>query len=134
MPYININQNNIYYLDNKLAGTPLVFIHGWLGSSLEWIYQYSYFNLSYHTVFIDLPGYGRSDKPKVDYSIKFFTKQLLDFLRTLGYTDIILIGHSLGGLIAENISLNEPEMVKKLVLISTTPPNSKYIKKKCQLI
>jgi len=120
LPFININQLNIFYFENKIRGTPLLFIHGWLGSSLEWIYQLNYFNSRKHIIIVDLPGYGKSDKPNTKYSIEFFTKLILDFLNLLGYREAILIGHSLGGLIAQNITIQNPKLVKKLILISTS--------------
>jgi pimeloyl-ACP methyl ester carboxylesterase len=129
LPFIKINQLNIYYLENKRRGTPLLFIHGWLGSSLEWIYQFSYFNSSHHIIILDLPGYGKSDKPNTKYSIDFFTKIIVDFLKLLGYSETILIGHSLGGLIAQSITIQNPELVKKLILISTSAISQKKKKK-----
>ncbi len=120
MPYININQLNLFYFENKIRGTPLLFIHGWIGSSLEWIYQLNYFNSREHIIILDLPGFGKSDKPNTKYSIEFFTKLILDFLNLLGYNEAILIGHSLGGLIAQNITIQNLKLVKKLILISTT--------------
>jgi len=120
LPYININQLNLFYFENKIRGTPLLFIHGWIGSSLEWIYQLNYFNSREHIIILDLPGFGKSDKPNTKYSIEFFTKLILDFLNLLGYNEAILIGHSLGGLIAQNITIQNLKLVKKLILISTT--------------
>ncbi|MHA2392296.1 MAG: alpha/beta fold hydrolase [Promethearchaeota archaeon] len=120
MSYIRVNKLKIYYFDNKLVGSPLIFIHGWLGSSLEWIYQYNYFNSKNHVVLIDLPGFGKSDKPKIDYTIDFYVKQIVEFLNLHGYNDVILVGHSLGGMIAQNIAIQNPSLVKKLILISTT--------------
>ena len=130
LPYININQIKIFYLENKIRGTPLLFIHGWLGNSVEWIYQMCYFNSRRHIILIDLPGFGKSDKPNTEYSIEFFTKVIVDFLISLGYDKVILIGHSLGGLIAQNLTIQNPKLVKKLILISTTaishPVNNKF--------
>ncbi|MFX0048384.1 MAG: alpha/beta fold hydrolase [Candidatus Hermodarchaeota archaeon] len=119
MPFININQIKVFYFDNELKGTPLLFIHGWLGSSIEWIYQFNYFSSKKHIIILDLPGYGKSDKPNTNYSIEFFTSVILDFLNLLGYSEAIIIGHSLGGLIAQNIAIENPKLVKKLILIST---------------
>ncbi len=131
MPFININQLKIFYIENKIRGIPLLFIHGWLGSSHEWIYQFSYFKSRCHIIILDLPGYGKSDKPNTKYSIDFFTKVIVDFLQQLGYDEVILIGHSLGGLIAQNITIQYPILVKKLILISTSaisePKNKKFL-------
>lgn len=120
MPFITVNQLEIFYYDNNVEGTPLIFIHGWLGSSLEWKYQFFHFNLKNHVILVDLPGFGKSDKPNKDYSIDFYTRQISDFLKLLKYNEVILIGHSLGGLIAQNIVLKNPKLVKKLILISST--------------
>ncbi|MFX0039657.1 MAG: alpha/beta fold hydrolase [Promethearchaeota archaeon] len=120
MPFIKVNQCRIFYYDNKLEGIPLLFIHGWLGSSLEWAYQLFHFNLKKHIIMLDLPGFGKSDKLNIDYTIDFFTKYILKFLKLLGYNEIIPIGHSLGGLIAQNITIKNPNLVKKLILVSTS--------------
>ena len=120
MPFININQLKLFYVENKLKGTPLLFIHGWLGSSLEWIYQAAYFRSRDHIILLDLPGYGKSDKPNENYSIDFFSNVIVDFIHQLGYNETILIGHSLGGLIAQNIAIQNPKLVNKLILISTS--------------
>ncbi|NHJ19406.1 MAG: alpha/beta hydrolase [Candidatus Lokiarchaeota archaeon] len=120
LPFININQLKLFYVENRLKGTPLLFIHGWLGSSFEWIYQIAYFKSRNHIILLDLPGYGKSDKPNENYSIDFFSKVIVDFIHQLGYTKAILIGHSLGGLIAQNIAIQNPELVNKLILISTS--------------
>ncbi|MFX1502705.1 MAG: alpha/beta fold hydrolase [Promethearchaeota archaeon] len=133
MTFINVNQIKIFYYDNKFKGIPLLFIHGWLGSSLEWAYQLFYFDYKNHIIMFDLPGFGKSDKPNRVYSIEFFSDQIIDFLKLLGYNEIILIGHSLGGLIAQNISIKKPKLVKKLILISSKAAVSPSIKEKYTL-
>lgn len=133
MPYITVNQLELFYIENKISGTPLLFIHGWLGSSLEWIHQFNYFNSKQHIIILDLPGFGKSNKPKTKYSINFFTKQILSFIKLLGHGKIILIGHSLGGIIAQNITIQNPTLVKKLILISTAASFSQSIKKRITL-
>ncbi|MFX1435187.1 MAG: alpha/beta fold hydrolase [Promethearchaeota archaeon] len=133
MPFITINQFKIFYYQNKMAGIPLVFIHGWLGSSREWIHQLCYFNFKEHITTLDLPGFGKSGKPKAKYSIEFFTEQILSFLKLLGYNEAILIGHSLGGMIALNITIRNPKLVKKLILISSSAEISQSLKDKIKL-
>ncbi|MFX1275394.1 MAG: alpha/beta fold hydrolase [Promethearchaeota archaeon] len=133
MPFITINQLEIFYIENNISGTPLLFIHGWLGSSPEWIHQFNYFKSKAHIIILDLPGFGKSNKPKTRYSIEFFTKHILDFIKLRGYQEVILIGHSLGGMIAQNITIQKPTLVKKLILISTAATFSQSIKKKITL-
>ena len=133
MLFITVNELSIFYYENKMGGTPLLFIHGWLGSSLEWTYQLYYFNTKEHIIILDLPGFGKSDKPKIEYSIDFFTKQVVEFLKLLGYDEVILIGHSLGGMIALTIAIQNSKLVKKLIVISTCASFSQSIKNKWNL-
>ncbi len=133
MPFITIDQFKIFYYENKVAGTPLVFIHGWLGSSKEWIHQLCYFSFKERIIVPDLPGFGKSDKPKAKYSIELFTKHLINFLKLLGYNEAILIGHSLGGMIALNITIQNPKLVKKLIIISSSTAISQSLKDKFKL-
>jgi pimeloyl-ACP methyl ester carboxylesterase len=130
MPFINVNQVRIFYYDNKAEGTPLLFIHGWLGSSLEWSYQLVHFNSKNHIIILDLPGFGKSYKPDTNYSIEFFTKLIINFLLLLEYNKVILVGHSLGGLIAQNITIKNPDLVENLILISSTAAISSSFKEK----
>lgn len=134
MPYLKINDLKIYYLDNKLGTTPILFIHGWLGNCLEWIYQFCYFNSKIHIVLIDLPGFGKSDKPKINYSIDFFVNLIVDFLNLNNYNQVILVGHSLGGMIAQSITTQHPKLVKKLILISTTGSAPQSMRDKLNLL
>jgi 3-oxoadipate enol-lactonase len=120
LPYINVNQSKVFYFDNKIGGIPVVFIHGFLGSSLDWINQFCYFNPKYHLILLDLPGFGSSDKPRDNYSIEFFSSIVYSVLTAFAYNKIILVGHSLGGMIAQHIASNHPKLVKKLILISAT--------------
>ncbi|MFW9946016.1 MAG: alpha/beta fold hydrolase [Candidatus Odinarchaeota archaeon] len=133
MPFIKINQFKVFYHENTVSSIPLVFIHGWLGSSKEWIHQLCYFHFKERIVILDLPGFGKSDKLKANYSIAFFTKQILNLLKLLGYKEVILIGHSLGGMIALNITLQNPKLVNKLILISSSAAIAQSFKDKFKL-
>lgn len=131
MPFVSITKLKIFYSENTMQGIPVLFIHGWLGSSNEWIYQIFFFNSKRHIIILDLPGFGKSDKPNTKYSIEFFSNQILEFLDVIGYNEVILVGHSLGGMIALNIAIKNKDLVKKLILISTsasfTPSNKDKI-------
>lgn len=133
MPFVNVNKLNVFYSENNVQGIPILFIHGWLGSSNEWIHQICYFNSRKHIIILDLPGFGKSDKPKAKYSIDFFSSQILDFLNIIGYNEVILVGHSLGGMIALNIAMKNINLVKKLILISTSASFSQSSKDRFML-
>src|SRR5438045_8054471 len=73
-----------------------------------------------HRVFApDLPGYGRSDKPRARYTIPYFARFIRRYLENRGLRSVALVGASLGGRIALEVALEEPKLVRKLVLVNT---------------
>jgi pimeloyl-ACP methyl ester carboxylesterase len=100
------------------SGTPLVLVHG-LGSSAGVEFYYNLEALAgKHQVFgVDLPGFGKSDKPSLDYDMPFFIKTVADFLASQGLERVALMGVSMGGRIALGVALERPEVVSKLVLV-----------------
>jgi len=101
-------------------GSAVVFVHG-LGSSgyMEWR-QNLEATAARHRVFApDLPGYGRTDKPRVRYSIPYFARFIRRYIEDRGLRSAVLVGTSLGGRIALEVALEQPRLVRKLVLVNT---------------
>jgi len=101
-------------------GTPVLFIHG-LGSSgyIEWR-----FNLEAtahrHRVFApDLPGFGRTEKPRARYGVPYFTRFIERYMDARGLRSAAVVGASLGGRIALELALENPHRVRKLVLVNS---------------
>jgi pimeloyl-ACP methyl ester carboxylesterase len=100
-------------------GTPVLFIHG-LGSSgyMEWR-----FNLqpvaTHHRVYApDLPGFGRTEKPRARYGVPYFTRFIERYMEDRGLRSAAVVGASLGGRIALELALEHPRRVSKLVLVN----------------
>jgi len=101
-------------------GSPVVFVHG-LGSSgyMEWRYNLEH-TAARHRVFApDLPGYGRSEKPRARYTIPYFARFIERYMADRGLRTATLVGASLGGRIALEVALDQPRLVRKLVLVNT---------------
>jgi pimeloyl-ACP methyl ester carboxylesterase len=101
-------------------GSPVVFIHG-LGSSgyMEWRYNLES-SAARHRVFApDLPGYGRTEKPRARYTIPYFARFVERYMEDRGLRTACLIGASLGGRIALEVALESPQLARKLVLVNT---------------
>lgn len=101
-------------------GSAVLFIHG-LGSSgyMEWRYNLAA-TAARHRVFApDLPGYGRSEKPRARYSIQYFARFIERYMADRGLPSAVLVGASLGGRIALEVALEKPRLVRKLVLVNT---------------
>ena len=101
-------------------GSPVVFIHG-LGSSgyMEWRKNLVHVAARHRVFAPDLPGYGRSDKPRARYTIPYFARFVRRYLENRGLRSVALVGASLGGRIALEVALEEPKLVRKLVLVNT---------------
>lgn len=98
-------------------GPNLIFLHG-LGSSSEiWAANIGPLAEKYHVYAVDQIGFGRSDKPLIDYKIQTFVEFLQGFMQAAGISKASLVGNSLGGWIAADFAAQHPEMVDRLVLV-----------------
>jgi pimeloyl-ACP methyl ester carboxylesterase len=97
-------------------GAPLVLVHGVGGDADQWAFCFSGLAASHRVIAFDLLGFGRSDKPLIDYRIAGYVEVLERFLGALGIGRASLVGHSLGGWIAAAFALQFPHRVDRLVL------------------
>ena len=115
MPVTKVNGININY-SVEGSGEPLVMIIGLGGDQSGWKHQLSVFNKHYKVITFDNRGIGMSDKPKGSYSPAIMaedTIQLMDFLKI---EKANILGISMGGLIAQEIAINYPERIIRLIL------------------
>jgi pimeloyl-ACP methyl ester carboxylesterase len=118
MPVVKVNNININYsLIGK--GEPLVMIMGLNAPQSGWNDQISFFKKHYQLITFDNRGSGKSDKPKGPYSIRTMADDTVELMKSLGIDRANFMGTSMGGMIAQEIAINYPERVIKLVLAST---------------
>ena len=97
----------------------LVFVHGFLGGSAQWVKQSQALQSDYQVITIDLPGYGKKYLQQAPVRIEAFAHAVLAELSQLGVTTFHLVGHSMGGMIAQAIVEQAPKRIHRLVLYST---------------
>jgi pimeloyl-ACP methyl ester carboxylesterase len=97
-------------------GPPLVLVHGVGGDADQWAFCFEGLAASQRVIAVDLLGFGRSDKPLIDYRISGFVEFLDRFLSVIEVRRPSLLGHSLGGWIAAAFASRFPEKVDKLIL------------------
>lgn len=116
--FIRIQENKIRYFEYGDSSNTVLFVHG-LGASAErWDPIIPYFSENYHVITLDLPGFGLSDKPSIDYTVDFFVRSLSEFISKLGIENNTVIGSSLGGQITTELTVAEPRLVNKMILVS----------------
>lgn len=117
--YQKVRNINIAYLDEGSAENVFLLIHGLGTSAKSWIKNIPDLSKEFRVIAVDLPGYGKSDKGNYKYSMSWYAKVLTEFLTELSIEKATFVGHSMGGQISLVTSLNFPERVNNLILIST---------------
>ena len=107
------------YIGDEGKGFPLVLLHGFLGSSKMWKPQIDFFKEHFRVITPDLPGFGKSNKAKSHNSIQSISKYLLDCLKEKKIDKFHLLGHSMGGMIAQEMAKSNGNKISKLVCYST---------------
>lgn len=102
-------------------GEPLVLVHGYLGGSAQWANEMSYLSSHFDVIAVDLPGFGDSHALKAPDTINGFASSVLTQLDTLGITNFRLLGHSMGGMIVQEMVRIAPQRVTQLILYGTGP-------------
>jgi 2-hydroxy-6-oxonona-2,4-dienedioate hydrolase len=98
--------------------TSLVFVHGLMGGSQQWEPQLEALS-GFDSVALDLPGFGENAQTKALTSISDFADWALDELTARGVQRFNLVGHSMGGMVAQEMVAQAPERVDRLVLYGT---------------
>ncbi|ARP73581.1 alpha/beta hydrolase [Streptomyces pluripotens] len=98
--------------------TPLVLVHGWTANRHRWDHQVAHFRGGRRVIRLDLRGHGASTGVGVR-TIAELAEDVLALLGHLGVERFVLVGHSMGGMIAQTIALAHPERVERMVLVNS---------------
>tara|TARA_B110000971_G_C19838821_1_gene421567 strand:- start:45 stop:803 length:759 start_codon:yes stop_codon:yes gene_type:complete len=112
------------FLEDIGSGTPLVLVHGFLGSSDMWIPQVNYLKEDFRVLIPALPGFGKSNRIKSCDSIECMAKTILESLELKKIDNFNLLGHSMGGMIAQEMTKLVGGKILKLICYGTGPRGS----------
>lgn len=118
MPIIATTRGEIHYKDYRKDAdirTPYILIHG---AGSQYMDFPSLMRRELQTIALDLPAHGRSPQHG-EISIENYARDIIAFLDALNLEKVILVGHSMGGGIAQQIALDYPEYLQGLILIAT---------------
>ena len=99
----------------------LVFVHGYLGGGAQWAEQAQLFGGHFQVVTPNLPGFGGNNRATTPDSIRGLAIDVLSQLDELGVHEFHLVGHSMGGMIVQEMAALAPARIGKLVLYGTGP-------------
>jgi pimeloyl-ACP methyl ester carboxylesterase len=120
MPTVRIGDIHIHY-DTRGVGEPLLLIMGYRGSGFMWGEEFiTHLSRSFRVIYFDNRGTGLSDKPDTLYTIPIMADDAAGLLRYLGIRQAYVFGVSMGGMIAQELVLRHPQMVRRLVLGCTS--------------
>ncbi len=118
MPQTTANGITIQY-ELQGAGTPLVLISGLGYPAWQWHRMLPYLARHFQVLAFDNRGVGGTDKPAGPYTAGLLAADTVALMDALGIPSAVIMGHSMGGFIAQELALSYPERVSKLVLSST---------------
>jgi len=107
------------YVDDVGEGYPLVLVHGYLGSSEMWKFQKDYLKNYFRVIAPALPGFGESYKVKSLNSINTMANIILECVEEKKINKFNLMGHSMGGMIVQEIAKVAGDKVNKLICFAT---------------
>jgi pimeloyl-ACP methyl ester carboxylesterase len=111
----------LHYIEEG-QGPVTVLIHGLGGFAESWRRTVPALAPFGTVIALDLPGFGQSAKPRVDYRLSFLAQAVEGMMSALGLERVRLVGHSLGGAVAVTVALMSPRRVERLALIGASVP------------
>lgn len=133
MPFIRTGNINTYFEQHGESGPPLVFIHGAGASHDMWKPQAEHFSKAYNVITYDLRGHQQSEGSDDNYTCELFADDLHQLIDRLGIQEPVIIGLSLGGMVAQEYAVKYKSNLKGLVLADTAvasalTPSDKMLK------
>jgi pimeloyl-ACP methyl ester carboxylesterase len=120
--FLDINGSRLYYYaaGSRGAGEPIVLLHGFPTSSHLWSAVVPLLPPGHRVVVLDLLGFGRSDPPKAGaVGLRAHADRLVAVLDMLGINFACLVGHDIGGGIAQSVAVRYPHRVSRLCLVDS---------------
>ena len=109
------------YVDDIGLGFPLVLVHGYLGSSEMWKFQKKYLSKNFRVIAPALPGFGESYNEQSLNSINSMANFIIDQIDKKKINKFNLMGHSMGGMIVQEIAKISGDRINKLICFATGP-------------
>lgn len=122
MPFATVDGVDLYFERHGDGGEPLLLVHGYTGDITDWRHQIPEFSRTFRVLMHDNRGHGRSAAPAEPeaYSIERMAEDALAVATHAGFERFHLLGHSMGGAIAQEMALRAPARLLSLTLEDTS--------------
>jgi pimeloyl-ACP methyl ester carboxylesterase len=121
MPHADLEGLSLYFERSGEGEPEMLFVHGWCCDLNAFRPQIDHFARTNAVTALDLRGCGRSDQPERGYTVPDFADDLARFCTEIGIEKPVVIGHSLGGMIAVELAARHPSVPRALVLVDPGP-------------
>lgn len=113
---VDIDDLKLHYDDRGAAGAAVLFIHGLGETGDSWRFQQEFFEKKFRIITPDLRGHGKSGDGQEKITIRRFADDCLALLDFLGIGKAHFVGHSMGGLISQEVAAHQPERMLSMTL------------------
>lgn len=120
MPFVNVGGTHLYYRPLGSGVQPVVLVHGFAGTGRLWHELQLALPPGYASYAVDLRGSGRS-AGTASYTLADYVADLSGFVAALGLESVVLVGYSLGGVIAASAAAELGDRVRCLILVAPAP-------------
>ncbi len=110
-----------YRVEGPTGVPTLLFVHGWQADGRVWGALVERLSKRFRCIVVDLRGAGNSSAAPGPYQLARYAGDLSDAIEVLGLDPIVVVGHSMGGAIAQRLAIDRPEAIEGLVLIAPVP-------------
>lgn len=118
---IDIGGVPVNYVDigNRDDDRPIVFVHGLSGQWQNWLENIPRFAQDRRVVAMDLPGHGLTPMPDEEITIAYYGRVVAELCRRLDLPPVVIVGNSMGGYVSAEVAIQAPEIVERLLLVSS---------------
>jgi pimeloyl-ACP methyl ester carboxylesterase len=131
---VDVNGTTVHYAEmgpppDEQHPLAIVFVHGLGGCWQNWLENIPHFARQHRVLAPDLPGFGSSPVPDWEISIPRYGELLLGFCDAVGVRDCVVVGNSMGGFVAAEAAIRQPDRFEKLVLVSAAGVSSVRVRR-----
>jgi pimeloyl-ACP methyl ester carboxylesterase len=126
---VRVDGRPVNVLDSGGDKPPLLWIHGLSGAWQNWLLNLPEFMGRYRCIAPDLPGFGESEMPAGEISIRGYARSVDKLCDALAVESPTVIGNSMGGFVGAELAISTPTRVEKLVLVSAAGLSTEYLQR-----